>query len=130
MDVSTLETLLRGVSFHKTKAKNLIASAKMILNEFHGDIPNTVDALLRLPGVGPKMAFLCMQCAWGVNCGVGVDTHVHRVLNRWGWVESKETEREVTRRVILFFLIPNIYSLIHFLIINTVIICLCLLLFL
>jgi endonuclease-3 len=71
----------------------------MCIEQYDGDIPNTLDGLKDLPGVGPKMAFLAMQCAWDVNVGIGVDTHVHRISNRLGWVKSKETEPESTREV-------------------------------
>jgi endonuclease-3 len=46
-----------------------------------GDIPMTLGGLCKLKGVGPKMAFLTLQCAWNINAGVGVDTHVHRITN-------------------------------------------------
>ena len=64
----------------------------MLKNEWSGDIPNTVEDLCKLPGVGPKMAHLCMKTAWGVVTGIGVDTHVHRIANRLGWVKSKSPE--------------------------------------
>ena len=51
---------------------------------------------MELPGVGPKMAYLCMQHAWKSNVGIGVDVHVHRISNRLGWVRTKKPEE--TRR--------------------------------
>ena len=45
------------------------------------------------------MAYLCMQCAWKQNDGIGVDTHVHRISNRLGWVKSADKDPEYTRRV-------------------------------
>ena len=46
--------------------------------QFEGDVPKTIDELLLLPGVGPKMGFLCLQAAWGIQVGIGVDTHVSK----------------------------------------------------
>jgi endonuclease III len=88
--------------------KNTTAILK---EEYSGDIPNTVESLCRLPGVGPKMAHLCMNIGWGIVTGIGnifgfqectikllmptstgVDTHVHRISNRLGWVNSKNPE--------------------------------------
>ncbi|KAJ3417452.1 DNA N-glycosylase and apurinic/apyrimidinic (AP) lyase [Chytridiales sp. JEL 0842] len=93
----TLEALLRGVSFHKRKTTYLKATAKICIEQFKSDIPSTLEGLKALPGVGPKMAFLAMQCAWDTNVGIGVDTHVHRIANRLGWVKSKDTAPEETR---------------------------------
>jgi len=56
---------------------------------------------VQLPGVGPKMAMLCMQVAWGMSVGIGVDVHVHRISNRLGWVGKKPTKQpEVTRKIL------------------------------
>mmetsp|Transcript_19627 Transcript_19627/g.31156 ORF Transcript_19627/g.31156 Transcript_19627/m.31156 type:complete len:120 (-) Transcript_19627:84-443(-) len=54
--------------------------------------------MCKLPGVGPKMAYLCMQTAWGRSVGIGVDVHVHRISNRLGWVNS--TNPEQTRKAL------------------------------
>lgn len=53
--------------------------AQILLDKYDGDIPDNVDELVALPGVGPKMAFLCMACAWNRNVGIGVDVHVRYV---------------------------------------------------
>ena len=50
-----------------------------------------------MPGVGPKMAYLCMNVAWKENTGIGVDTHVHRICNRLGWTGSAKTPEETRR---------------------------------
>ncbi|KAL7668379.1 hypothetical protein ACOME3_009081 [Neoechinorhynchus agilis] len=58
----------------------------------NNDIPNTLQGLMNLSGVGPKMAYLAMQCAWNECVGIGVDTHVHRIANRLNWVKTKIPE--------------------------------------
>ncbi len=67
------------------KSAYLRQTSKMLLSDFGGDIPDSVEGLCRLPGVGPKMAHLCMNIAWKRQSGIGVDTHVHRISNRLGW---------------------------------------------
>lgn len=52
---------------------------------------------MKLPGVGPKMAHICMDTAWNLVTGIGVDTHVHRISNRLHWVENPTKEPEKTR---------------------------------
>lgn len=99
VDVSqdVLEKLLVPVGFYKTKAKHIKAASQILLNEYNGDIPNTLEGLIKLPGVGPKMAHICMSCAWNVVSGIGVDTHVHRIANRLGWTSKRTTDPEKTR---------------------------------
>lgn len=72
---------------------------------FNGDIPATVEGLISLPGVGPKMAHLCVQTAWGKCEGIGVDVHVHRITNRLGWHKTKTPEE--TREVCSMELLTN-----------------------
>jgi endonuclease-3 len=87
-----LDNLIGKVGFHNNKTKYIKATARIIKDEYNGDIPNTVEGLMRLPGVGPKMAYLCMSAAWGVDLGIGVDVHVHRITNLWGWHKTKNPE--------------------------------------
>lgn len=69
----------------------------MLIDQFQSDIPNTVDGLLQLPGVGKKMAHICMKSAWNEITGIGVDTHVHRISNRLNWVQKTTKTPEETR---------------------------------
>lgn len=87
-----LDSLIGKVGFHNNKTKYIQATARMIKDEYNGDIPDSVEGLMRLPGVGPKMAYLCMSAAWGVDLGIGVDVHVHRITNLWGWHKTKNPE--------------------------------------
>ena len=68
-----------------------------MVDKYEGDIPKTLEELCALPGVGPKMAHLAMQCAWGETVGIGVDVHVHRISNRLRWVNTSKKTPEHTR---------------------------------
>ncbi|PWA79602.1 DNA glycosylase [Artemisia annua] len=85
-DESTLKDLIYPVGFYTRKATNMKKIAKLCLLKYDGDIPDTLEALLSLPGIGPKMAHLVMNVAWNNVQGICVDTHVHRICNRLGWV--------------------------------------------
>lgn len=83
---------INKVGFWRRKTGYIQSTAKILLEDFNGDVPKTIDDLCSLPGVGPKMGFLALQSAWGLNMGIGVDVHVHRVANRLKWVNSNEAE--------------------------------------
>ncbi|XP_056643129.1 endonuclease III-like protein 1 [Diorhabda sublineata] len=87
-----LGELIYPVSFWKNKVKYIKKTSEMLLKEYNSDIPDSVEKLCKLPGVGPKMAHICMETAWGQITGIGVDTHVHRITNRLGWVTTKSPE--------------------------------------
>lgn len=91
-----LNELIGKVGFHNNKTKFIKATALLLRDKFGGDIPETVEGLTSLPGVGPKMAYLTMSAAWGKDEGIGVDVHVHRITNLWGW--HKTTNPEDTRK--------------------------------
>jgi endonuclease III len=99
--LAEVEDLVRPVGFYRTKAVNVIATAAA-LNERHGgQVPDDMDALLRLPGVGRKTANLVLTLGFG-SPGICVDTHVHRITNRWGYVTTKTPEQtEMTLRRVL-----------------------------
>ena len=78
--------LIYPVGFWEKKAHYLKRCAVICQEKHHGDIPSTLKELMSLPGVGPKIAHICMNVAWGEVSGIGVDTHVHRISNRLGWV--------------------------------------------
>lgn len=88
----TIAELIKPVSFYSRKASYLQRTAELLATKYKGDIPSTLDGLLELPGVGPKMAYLCMQHAWDKCIGIGVDVHVHRISNRLGWVKTNKPE--------------------------------------
>lgn len=96
-DDATIDRLICKVGFHVRKAGYIRQTAAVCRSQYGGDIPATLEELIALPGVGPKMAHLTMQCAWNQVVGVGVDTHVHRICNRLGWVNSKTPEQTRTQ---------------------------------
>lgn len=97
IDEKVLDGLIFSVGFHTRKASYLKKSAEILRDQFDGDIPSTLEGLVSLPGVGPKMAFLTLQEGWNLNLGIGVDTHVHRLSKMWGWVKKDAKDPEVTR---------------------------------
>ncbi len=99
LQVSKLETILYGVGFYRTKARNLIKMSRMIDGQFKGVVPQTIEELLTLPGIGRKSANIVLASHFGKEV-IGVDTHVHRISNRLAWVKTKkplETENELMK---------------------------------
>uniref|UniRef100_A0A182QTU4 Endonuclease III homolog n=1 Tax=Anopheles farauti TaxID=69004 RepID=A0A182QTU4_9DIPT len=94
---ATLEKLIYPVGFYKNKTKFLKQISQILIDQYAGDIPNNIEDLLKLPGVGKKMAHLCMRSAWNVVTGIGVDTHVHRIANWLKWVPKETKTPEETR---------------------------------
>lgn len=92
VDPATLNELIWAVGFHNNKTKYLKQTAELLRDRWAGDIPDSIAGLTSLPGVGPKMAHLCLSSAWGRTEGIGVDVHVHRITNLWGWQKSKTPE--------------------------------------
>ncbi|MGA2643059.1 MAG: endonuclease III [Spirochaetia bacterium] len=78
--------------FYRTKAKNLRAASRLLLERHGGNVPMEMDELLALPGVGRKTANLVRNLGFGLP-GICVDTHVHRISNRMGWVTTRTPER-------------------------------------
>ncbi|EDW63697.2 uncharacterized protein Dvir_GJ16118, isoform A [Drosophila virilis] len=97
MPAVELERLLHPVSFYKNKAKYLKQTSQILVDKYNEDIPDNIQELLKLPGVGPKMAHICMATAWNKITGIGVDTHVHRIANRLAWLKKSTKEPEQTR---------------------------------
>lgn len=90
-DLSDVETLLRRIGLYKNKAKNIIGLSKVIMADFDGVVPSTVEALMTLPGVGKKTANVVVSTAFGVPA-IAVDTHVFRVANRIGITSAKDVK--------------------------------------
>ncbi|XP_020555016.1 endonuclease III homolog 1, chloroplastic isoform X2 [Sesamum indicum] len=84
------------VGFYSRKASNMKKIAKICLSKYDGDIPSTLEGLLQLPGIGPKMAHLVMNVGWNNVQGICVDTHVHRICNRLGWVSRPGTKQKTS----------------------------------
>lgn len=99
VEPARLNELIWQVGFHNNKTKYLQQAAAILRDQWGGDIPSTAEGLMALPGVGPKMAYLCLAAEHGWNRveGIGVDVHVHRITNLWGWQAPKTTTPEATR---------------------------------
>ncbi|KAK3722499.1 alpha,alpha-trehalase nth1 [Vermiconidia calcicola] len=93
VDPDVLHKLIEKVGFHNNKTKFIKSVATILSDQYAGDIPDTIEGLISLPGVGPKMAYLCMSAAWGRDEGIGVDVHVHRITNLWGWHKTSTPEQ-------------------------------------
>lgn len=102
-----LNEMIHSVGFHNNKTKYIKATAVILRDDFNSDIPETVEGLMSLPGVGPKMAYLCMSAAWGKVEGIGVDVHVHRLANMWLWAGSKPTSNPEGTRLALQSWLPR-----------------------
>ncbi|KAG9243829.1 DNA glycosylase [Calycina marina] len=92
VEPGTLNQLIWSVGFHNNKTRYIKEAVEILRDKWNGDIPNTAEGLMSLPGVGPKMAYLCLSAAWGRTEGIGVDVHVHRITNMWGWHKTKDPE--------------------------------------
>jgi endonuclease-3 len=91
LSVEQIDELIGLCSFHEAKARQIRTMAQRAVEEWGGELPCDREALLSLPGVGPKCAHLVL----GIACGqphIGVDIHVHRVTNRWGYVHTPTPE--------------------------------------
>lgn len=98
-DQREVEQLIRRIGFYRNKAKNIIGTARIIVKEHHGRVPADMASLLKLPGVGRKVAGCVLVYAFGLDA-IPVDTHVHRLANRMGLVRTaspEQTERELMR---------------------------------
>ncbi|XP_054636302.1 endonuclease III-like protein 1 [Dunckerocampus dactyliophorus] len=117
-DDNTLGKLIYPVGFWRNKVKFLKLTAAMLVKDFGGDIPDSVEGLVRLPGVGPKMAHLAMDIAWDQVSGIGVDTHVHRISNRLRWLRKPTKNPEETRKALEEWLPRDLWSEINWLLVG------------
>jgi endonuclease-3 len=84
-----VEEIIRSTGFYRMKAKNIIAAASALVERFSGHIPDTMEDLLMLPGVGRKTANIVLYHAFHKNEGIAVDTHVFRLSGRIGFSDEK-----------------------------------------
>jgi endonuclease-3 len=99
-----VEAIIRSTGFFRSKTKSLIGCAKGLVADHAGQVPNRMEALVELPGTGRKTASVVLGHVWGIAEGIAVDTHVIRVSNRLGLVDS-EVQAEIERQ--LMALIPR-----------------------
>jgi endonuclease-3 len=90
--VKEIEALIYPVSFYRNKARFVRATCQMLLRKYGGRVPTTLEEMVGLPGVGRKTANLVMILAFKSLRNICVDTHVHRISNRLGWVRTRQPD--------------------------------------
>jgi endonuclease-3 len=91
LDINEIDALIGKSAFHLVKAEQIHTMAELILEEHGGELPCSFEVMTSYPGIGPK----CASLALGIACHeprIGVDIHVHRITNRWGYVTTKTPE--------------------------------------
>jgi endonuclease-3 len=92
LDINTIDDLISGCAFHLVKAEQIHTIARLVVEENEGSLPCSFELMTSYPGIGPK----CANLALGIACGepkIGVDVHVHRITNRWGYVSTRTPEQ-------------------------------------
>jgi endonuclease-3 len=90
LTTSEIEQLIYPVGFYRNKARFVKATAERLVSRYQGQVPETLDELVTLPGVGRKTANLVMILAFASRRNICVDIHVHRISNRLGWVKTRD----------------------------------------
>ena len=99
LPVKRIEKLIYPVGFYRVKAKNVKEVSRQLIEHYDSKVPDDIDELVKLPGVGRKTANLVVTIGYD-KFGICVDTHVHRITNRWGYVETATPDKtEVALRV-------------------------------
>ena len=93
IDIEELENLIHPCGFYKNKAKNIKACSQKIISDFNGNVPETAEELISLPGVGRNTANVVMLEAFTIAQGIAVDTHAKRISNRIGLSSQSEPEK-------------------------------------
>lgn len=92
-DIADVERLVHSCGFYKNKAKDIVLACQMLLSDYSGKVPDTMEELLRLPGVGRKTANLLMGDLYGAEGSVVCDTHCIRICGRLGLSHGKDPEK-------------------------------------
>lgn len=92
LSLPKIQAAIYPVGFFRTKSKQIQAMCRRILDAYEGRVPDSIDELLTLPGVGRKTANLVVTVGYG-KPGICVDIHVHRISNRWGYIQTKTPEQ-------------------------------------
>ena len=99
-DVSDVSEIIRSIGFFRTKAANCVACAQMVLADFGGEVPDTMEGLQKLPGVGRKTANIVLNAGFGKVEGIAVDTHVFRIAHKLKLSNAKDasaTEQDLLK---------------------------------
>jgi len=92
LSAKKIEKLIYPVGFYKTKAKNILEICRILIKSYDGKVPDEIDELLKFKGVGRKTANLVVTLGYN-KPGICVDTHVHRISNRWGYIQTTTPEK-------------------------------------
>ncbi|MDO8963663.1 MAG: endonuclease III [Coriobacteriia bacterium] len=92
-DVLDVEGIIRPTGFYHNKTRLIMGTARMIVSEFDGSVPDTMEGLMRLPGVARKTANIVISNAYGIVEGIAVDTHVFRLAHRFGLTDSDDPNK-------------------------------------
>ena len=91
LDLNTLEPYIKSCGFYRTKGEHILAMSRILVEQYNGEVPQTLEELTKLPGVGRKTANVVLSNAFHIPA-IAVDTHVFRVSNRIGLAEAKDVE--------------------------------------
>ncbi|MBW3011391.1 endonuclease III [Candidatus Woesearchaeota archaeon] len=100
-NINDVAKFIKRIGFYRNKAKNIVLASRMLIEDFGGKVPESKEDLVKLPGVGSKVAGCVRVYAFNL-ASIPVDTHVYKIANRLGWVKTKtplQTERELERIV-------------------------------
>lgn len=92
LDLQQIERAIYPAGFYHRKARDIIAISQILIKEYDGKVPPDAALLQKLPGVGIKTANLTLNLGFGIDA-ICVDTHVHRIANRFGWISTKSPEQ-------------------------------------
>jgi endonuclease III len=95
MDINDIDALIDKCAFHLVKSEQINTLARLIVDENDAELPCSFEVMTSFPGIGPK----CANLALGIACGqprIGVDIHVHRITNRWGYVSTRTPEQTLS----------------------------------
>ena len=92
-DLKEFENDIKSTGFYRNKAKNIIATANIVLNKFNGIVPKTMEELITLKGVARKTANIVLGSGYGINVGIAVDTHVIRLTNLIGLSKNSDPNK-------------------------------------
>ena len=115
IDLTELENLIHPCGFYKNKAQNIKACAQKIVSDFNGIVPNNMDDLVSLPGVGRKSANVIMLEVFGIAEGIAVDTHAKRISNRLG-LSSQTDPSKIEQDLVKFFKKEHLKDVNHLLV--------------
>ncbi len=114
--IEEVEAIIRPTGFYHAKARNIIAASLAIIDRFGGRVPDTMEGLLTLPGVGRKTANIVLHHAYGVHDGIAVDTHVKRLSWRLGFTDHMDPAPIEQDLLVLFP--PSVWKYLNFVLIS------------